>query len=833
MYNRYADPTFLVQRVGTAIVLTCVPSLRTLLVVYSLPVGLGILLTDPLCAQHTGTHSNSADQTTVAKAATAFLQSNCFDCHQGEQAEAALDLSNLAFDLADSKTQTRWLRIWQRVHDGEMPPEDYGKVDAKESDPFLHEVGNWIRNYQQDQAQRLGRARSRRLTTRELERTLHDLLGIDIPLAAMAPPEPRSAEFSTIFEGQSMSHFQLERHLDLVDAALDEAFRRALSPTELYKRDFDAQSLVRRSDRKRTREPELLNGRAVVWSAGVIYYGRIPRTTAPHDGWYRFTIRASALKPPKEGGVWTTVQSGPCVSSAPLLAWVGAFEAQPETQEFVFEAWMPEDHMLEIRPGDRRLKRGRFGGGQVGTGEGEPQDVPGIAIESIVMEQLHRGPDDDGVRKLLFGDIPLEQKSKKKPFEPVVKNAEQEAAKLLLNFAQRAFRRPTDPEQIRGYVNLVTAALKDGKDFTSALRLGYRAILCSPRFLYFIEQPGELDDFAVAARLSYMLTGGMPDDQLMRLAGEGRMHDPKVLHDQVERLLTGDGARRFIEDFAAEWLEMDQIEATEPDAKLVRDWDSIVQHTMLDETYTYLETMLQEDLSVTHLVDSDFTFLNSRLADFYDIDGVDGGELRRVKLKPEYRRGGVLTHGSVLKVTANGTNTSPVLRGVWVNERLLGNKIPPPPESVAAIEPDIRGAKTVRELLAKHRSDQACASCHRTIDPPGFALENYDPAGRWRDRYEQPGRSRSKSAPRIDASYVTADGQKFKDIDELKALLFAKERKLAHNVAEKLVVYGTGAPVSFADAFAIEQIVDQAAKDGYGFRSVLHAVVTSPLFRTK
>jgi hypothetical protein len=241
--------------------------------------------------------------------------------------------------------------------------------------------------------------------------------------------------------------------------------------------------------------------------------------------------------------------------------------------------------------------------------------------------------------------------------------------------------------------------------------------------------------------------------------------------------------------------------------------------------------MLAEDLGVARLFDADFTFLNSRLARFYQIDGVEGDELRRVKLRPEHHRGGVATQGAVLKVTANGSNTSPVVRGVWVSERLLGVPIPPPPGNVPAIEPDIRGATSIRDQLAKHREQESCAVCHRKIDPPGFALENFDPAGQWRDRYF--GGDRRQAGPRIDASYVLPDGREFKDGDEFRALVSAEPRKLAGNLAEKLLIYGTGAPLSFADREAIEQIVNAAAEENYGFRTVLHGVITSPVFLSK
>ena len=705
----------------------------------------------------------------------AFVSANCYDCHQGAEAEGALDLSALGFDLSDAAVQKRWVRIFDRVHAGEMPPKDAATIPQKQRGEFLQAAGDWLRDSQRAQDAEFGRVRGRRLTRRELERSLQDLLGIDIPLADQLPEEAQSSEFSTVADGQAMSHFQLARHLAVVDVALDEAFRRALSPADRYEQDFDAYGVARRGDR-RTREPEIIDDRAVTWSSGLIFYGRLPATTAPENGWYRFTVRASGLKPPSTGGVWTTVRSGPCVSSAPLLAWITAFEAVEQPKDIAFEAWLPRGHMLEIRPGDTTLKKARFAGGQVGNGEGEPQNVPGIAIDRITMQRFHRGPDDDDVRRLLFDDLKIEtaanadtedrsegdrrrrRRSEDRPpaFQLVSASPQDDAVRLLTRFASRAFRRPVTPQDIASYSEMVRAALNEGQDFTAALRVGYRAVLCSPRFLYLTESPGKLDDHAIAARLSYLLTGSTPDERLSQLANDRRLHEPETLHGEVERLLSGSGGRKFLQDFAAEWLDLDQIEFTEPDRKLYPDFDAIVQNAMLDETHTYLETMLRDNLSVAQLIDSDFTFLNSRLARFYDIDGVEGDDLRRVSLTADHHRGGVLTQGAILKVTANGSNTSPVVRGVWVSERLLGEPIPPPPDNVPAIEPDIRGATTIREMLAKHRSQESCAVCHVKIDPPGFALENYDPAGQWRarpihstGRRPQPGR---QSRRRLHAS---------------------------------------------------------------------------------
>jgi hypothetical protein len=763
---------------------------------------------------------------------TAFLKQRCFDCHEGKSAEGNLDLAALSQDLADGRTQQRWVRIFDRVKEGEMPPADAEQPPPEERAAFLAGTGKWITDYQRTQDEQLGRVRGRRLTRRELERSLHDLLGIDIPLADQLPEEPRTAQFSTVASGQSMSHFQLQRQLEVVDLALDEAFRRAQGADDRYERDFNHVQVARRPERLRTREPEILDERAVVWSSGLIFYGRIPATTAPESGWYRFNVRASALKAPESGGVWCTVRSGVCVSSAPLLAWIGSLEAVEEPREWTFEAWLPKGHMIEIRPGDSTLKRARFAGGQVGNGEGEPQNVPGIAIERVTMERFHRGASNEEIHERLLGWHALSGRETGDDHAPSGR-ATQDVEMLMKRFARRAFRRPVENAEVAGYVEMARSALAAGRDMTSALKYGYRAILCSPRFLYLTEMPGRLDDHAIATRLSYFLRGTTPDPELTRLADAGQLHTPQQIKAQVERLLTGRGGRQFVEDFAAEWLDLNLIDFTEPDSKLFPDFDPVVQNSLLAETHTFLEALLRENRSVTQLISSDFTFLNSRLARFYGIESVTGDELRRVSLPDDSRRGGVLTQGAILKVTANGTTTSPVVRGVWVSERLLGEHIPPPPDNVPAIEPDIRGAKTIREMLAKHRADDACASCHVKIDPPGFALENFDPAGRWRERYVQLIDGRREQGPVIDPSYELPDGQKFQDISEFRSLLCAQPEKLARGLAEKLVVYGTGAPISFADRAAIDDIVKRAVADNYGLRSIVHAVAQSPIFLTK
>ncbi|MEZ6130655.1 MAG: DUF1592 domain-containing protein [Planctomycetaceae bacterium] len=770
-----------------------------------------------------------ADEATVS-----FLKRHCIDCHQGDEAEGGLDLITLSRDLNDPAAFDRWVRVVDRVAAKEMPPPDAAQPSASRQQTFVDTTADWLNNHQRTTFQTVGRVQGRRLTNLQLERTLHDLLGIDIPLATMMPEEPRTDGFTSVADGQSISHFHLQTHLNVIDAALDEALRRAMKdkPDE-WSKTLSAEQVARDNPRRRCREPEMLDGKAVVWRAGVIFYGRLPVTTAREAGWHRLTIRASALNAPKDRGVWCTVRTGKCVSSAPLLDWAGAFEATDDPAEWTFEAWLPEGHMFEVRPADATVRSGSFSGGQVGAGEGTSQNVSGLAIHEVQLERFHQGPDNKQIRRQLLEGLSLEWDKSAKQMRVVSNDPKPQMERLLRRFAERAFRRPIADDVVRPYIDLAHADLDAGASLLDAIRGGYRAILCSPRFLYFQEAPGPLDDYALASRLSYFLWNSMPDQTLRQAAAEGRLRQPDVLNAQVERMLRHPRGADFVKDLAHQWLDLHLIDFTEPDRRMFPDFDVIVQQSMLEETHAYLQAMLDENLSVSHLINADFTFLNSRLARHYKIDNVDGDELRKVSLRPDDHRGGLLTQGSILKVTANGTNTSPVIRGVWVSERLLGTDIPPPPKNVPAIEPDIRGAKTIRDMLARHKADAACASCHVKIDPPGFALENFDPAGQWRDSYRTFDKGKKARKLPIDASFELPDGRPFANVEEFKKLVLHDKSALAANVARQLITYGTGAVCEFSDRSGVDQIVQKCEDADYGFRSLVKHVVTSEIFCTK
>jgi hypothetical protein len=432
--------------------------------------------------------------------------------------------------------------------------------------------------------------------------------------------------------------------------------------------------------------------------------------------------------------------------------------------------------------------------------------------------------------------------------EVISKNPQADAVRLMSEFIRQAYRRPVKAGEVKRFVPVVQNALKLGNTFTDAMIAGYTAVLCSPGFIYLEEKPGRLDDYEVAARLAFFLWNSPPDEELRRCADQHELRKPGSLRAQAERLLADPKSRRFVDAFTDYWLDLRKILATAPDANLYSDYylDDLLTESALEETRLFFAELLREDLPARDIVAADFAMLNERLAAHYGLPPVPGVALRRTPLPKDSPRGGIMTQAAVLKVTANGTTTSPVLRGAWIMERILGRKPPPPPPSVPALEPDIRGAVTIRQQLDKHRANETCKSCHAKIDPAGFALENFDVMGGWRDRYrseadgtlvEGIARSGQKFAFHyalpVDASGELPDGRCFRDVRELKQLLLAEEKQLARNLVRQLAVYASGAPIHFADRETIEKILQRASSSGFGVRSLILELVQSDLFLNK
>ena len=430
------------------------------------------------------------------------------------------------------------------------------------------------------------------------------------------------------------------------------------------------------------------------------------------------------------------------------------------------------------------------------------------------------------------------------PWSVMTSQPQADAEKLLREFLPRAFRRPVTDDEVAEYVKIVLQMTSENLTFEDGMRWAYKAALCSSDFLFFAEPPGPLNDYALASRLSYFLWNSTPDKTLLALAKSGTLHEPGVLKTQVERMLDDSKAERFADDFVDQWLDLKEIDATTPDRKLYPEYSTYLRDSMLAETRGFFRKLLRQDLSVLNVVDSDFAMLNERLALHYGIEGVLGSEIREVNLPPGSHRGGMLTQAALMKVTANGTTTTPVKRGAWVMREILGKPPAPPPPNVPAVEPDINGTTTIREQLDKHRNNQACASCHAQMDPPGFALENFDVIGGWRTRYRSLGEGEPTTglegrnvgyllAHPVDAAGRMADGRKFDDVDGLRKLLLGDPNQIARNLIQQLLIYSTGSDISFADRAEVEAILKRSEAQNYGLRSMIHEVVQSPLFLEK
>jgi Protein of unknown function (DUF1592)/Protein of unknown function (DUF1588)/Protein of unknown function (DUF1585)/Protein of unknown function (DUF1587)/Protein of unknown function (DUF1595)/Planctomycete cytochrome C len=426
-----------------------------------------------------------------------------------------------------------------------------------------------------------------------------------------------------------------------------------------------------------------------------------------------------------------------------------------------------------------------------------------------------------------------------------VPEPEAKARQLLQRFADRAFHQAIAGADLEIAMTAVRSQLQRGGDFVEALLDGYRALLCSPDFLTIRESVGALNDRALAGRLSRFLINSGPDDELRALGDQGKLRDADALRQQTERLLNDPRSKRFHEHFLDYWLRLKDITLTEPDEKLYPEFSQLLLESMMKESRGYFAEMLRRDLGARHVVASDFAMLNLPLAKLYGVRGAAGYDVAPVNLPQGSHRGGFITQASVLKVTANGTTTSPVTRGTWLLTHILGTPPPPPPPSVPAIEPDLGGVTTIREQLAKHREMESCAACHKLIDPPGFAFENFDVMGGWRESYRaidkgEPATGSKdgqaleyKIALPVEAASETKDGAKFANIDEYRALLLKDEEIIARNLLSQLVIYATGADVGFADGAKLDDMMSRLKARGYGVRSMIHEVVQSPLFRNK
>ncbi|MCR9295406.1 MAG: DUF1592 domain-containing protein [bacterium] len=817
-----------------------------------------------------------------------FMAEHCLDCHNEAEKEGDLNLAELRWEFESDSALRLWMRIHDRVDKGEMPPADASAgLSQGERSVLLSPLAETLFDADYRYVQRYGRGPIRRLNRLEYENNLRDLLQLPhLDIRDYLPEDRLFFQSNKAADGLDLTRVQLAAYLEAADIALRQAVARDAKPrtpleyralaTNMFPKAVDhagressfyakdsrmiplSSKDLEQIRRKNSHDPEMEI--AIFRSAAWPYYGYPENFLASDDGEYRVRFQARAVRqlrdfrlvaaPTSQAMTFRARQPSKADVSGDVRAVGGILDIQPQPQ--VYETII-------------RLKRGEtFEYSLLGlpvphpiTSHGGPlyYDFPpmpdgghrGVAFQWLeVTGPIDPHPWPPASHRVLFDALSIRNNANSSlGIEVITSQSETDAARLFRRFATNAARRPVSEAEVEPYLMLVRRELQSGVPFAESLLAGYRAFLCSPHFLFLTEPKSTADSYAIASRLSHLLWNTRPDDLLLQAAASNSLRDKVTVQQQAARMIQDPRFQEFIRNFANYWLDLRHVKRDSPDMRLYPEYrgDDYLIESMERETQAFLLHLFQENLPVANLVDANFVMINDSLSKHYELPPVEGSQMRPVPLPIASPRGGLLTQASILKITANGTTTSPVVRGAWVMDRIMGAPPPPPPTDVPAVEPDLRGATTIRQLLAKHAESPTCASCHAAFDPVGLALESFDVLGGYRTRYrslqrgdEVTGIDRAGHvytyhvAGEVDTSGQLEDGRLFEDAVELKRLLAAEDRQMARNLLERIVLYATGTQVRFSDRGEIETLLDPCAADGYRMRDLLTQLIGSRIF---
>ena len=791
-----------------------------------------------------------------------FLKNYCFKCHGPEKQEAHRRFDQLLPAITKLEELESWQEILDQLNLGDMPPE-------KEKQPAKTDVLAVIKSITESIAEAHPRLSGkgqhtalRRMNSWEYRHTIGDLLGLNISAwnpTENFPPEVKVDGFDNIGAGLVTSGLLLNHYLSAAAQAIERATRFGPRPeiktyaqkSPFYFKGKEARELPKLFQVDRFRFiPETpytdLYGRH--YRGGHIGFRPLLNQGVAQSGLYRVRVRAAAIdrRHPygktiddfrngdplileltavdRQGSVTSTGN----VSRKRSLAMVELINEKP--QWFEWDVYMEKGYEPEVRfrngtTATKRLVRLLATAKDVAPEIKPFSEMKAGNERSYGVLKAYRGP------KLRIWEIQIRGPFVKEwpprghdlmygSLKPNDLNREKTRERLRI-FAAKAFRRPLWQGELSPIESMVNRKQDEGLEPLQALQLGFQTILCSTSFLYLDENSGKLNDYALASRLSYFLWSTAPDSELLTLAEQNKLSKSVVLRGQVKRMLRNSKSNRFSNNFIRVWLNFDNIGEMPPSKDFKVYYRDNLEVAMRNETQTFFRHVLDHNLSTHEFLNADYSFLNRELALHYGIEGIEGNHLRRVSLKGT-PRGGLLGHGSFLTASANGVDTSPVVRGIYMLEKLFGYTPPPPPDDVPDIEPDIRGAKTIREQLAKHREIATCAECHRKIDPFGFALENFDAIGRWRNEY-------GKNMP-IDASGELPNGDAFSTVPEFGKHIIKREGQFSRSLTEKLLTYAIGRELVPSDRPAIDAILREMRQDNKGLRDLIEAVVLSEVF---
>jgi mono/diheme cytochrome c family protein len=729
------------------------------------------------------------------------LAKHCVSCHGPTKPKAGLNLAAYTTEAAVLKDIKVWSKVLENVEGGSMPPDDSPKLSDGESVAFVSFLQSLISKANCKTNPDPGRVTLRRLNREEYNNTIRDLVGVNFRPADDFPSDDVGYGFDNIGDVLTLPPLLMEKYLAAAESIVDLAILSGDEPRGPTRR-FKAENIAKSGGG--------VHGESGFWLMSTNAEVGVDNVF-PKGGNYIFRVKVFGQRAGKDLPKLEFLIDGKTARSFD----VNAEEDAPEIIEakvkitkahrfaaaFTNDAWYPDFPDASKR--DRNL-----------------------AIDWIeVVGPLYSLPNDlpESHRKIIF-------------HRPTHLNRREVAREILQKFATRAFRRPVTAAELDRLVGLYDLALKNGDGFEKGIQLAIEAVLVSPHFLFRVEPetrpgaPRTLTDLELASRLSYFLWSSMPDDELLNLAIKGQLRAGKNLDLQVARMLKDPKAKEFTENFAGQWLQTRNLKQASPDRGRFGSFDEPLRQAMAREAELFFGAVVHDDRPISDFLHADYTFLNERLAKHYGIKGVTGDQFRKVTLTDK-TRGGVVTMASTLTVTSNPTRTSPVKRGKWILEEILGTPPPPPPPNVADLpddsnsDPKKKGSLgTIRQRLEKHRADPNCASCHARMDPLGFALENYDAIGSWRD---QDGKSP------VDASGVLPGGQKFVGPVELKAVLLTKIKPFTHCLTEKLMTYALGRGLLYEDHCVVDKMTDTVIANGGRFSTLVSAIVHSDPFQKR
>lgn len=779
-------------------------------------------LTGKVCA------AEDARSTLVAP----FFQEHCNRCHGEKKQKGDLRVDDLKVDLQSPATMAHWEEIMNRINSGDMPPDDEPRPNPDE----ISRVADWIvqqlRESESVRQSSAGEAVAfRKLTRDEYANTIRDLLGVNFDVKAPSglPEDPDWKGFERIGSVLTLSPAHIEKYLAAADAILDEALSLRPEPKREVIRweAFD----MRWKDFKQEYETRGIADKVRIDIVPRNYTTDTWNVDIKTTGDYIVRLKLSGLRP--EGGRAPRLKVYLSSINTTLLEQdIDAPEDKPITVEARVHlvAGKYPVRLINAVPGPNpEGRRSRH--------SGTPNAF--TSTRSRVPWQLKLTDDDfKPIQPTLIIDSvewdgPIVDSWPTKAHREIY--CSKDAREILTRFATRAWRRPVVVTEIEPFMKSVDAAAALGDSFEVAVKNGLMGILCAKSFLYLeegdvVKRSPTISDNELASRLSYFLWSSMPDSRLLELAAKGSLHDGETLKSEVHRMLKDARASEFANSFPRQWLQLRKVGMFPPDKELYPDYDENLEQSMVAETLGFFGEVLRRNESLREFIHSDWTMLNERLAMHYGIEGIRGDQLQRVSLKPDTHRGGLLTQGSILSLTSDGTRHRPVHRGVWMLESIIGKPPPPPPANVPALStPDAKAKKTtVREKLELHRADPNCNACHSKIDPLGIAFDNYDAIGHWRT--VEAVRDGTGSDPMLDASGVLTDGRKFADSDGLKKILLEDLDKFAVTFTEKLATYALRRGMTFSDREELKRIAEQSKATDYQLATLIESLVTSPLF---